>query len=108
MSSLQPGALRIVELLGAIVSCLIAIGLGFHFSRLWAATVHWALLIGIVSGGVCAGGYFLAAVLLGQLVMHSLDPSKIGADFLVLLPAAPICGAIGAFVGYRRTPGVGF
>jgi MFS family permease len=96
--------LRIVELLCAIVTAVIALGLGFYFSRLWAPTAGWSLLIGVVCGVVCAIGYFGGTVLLGEFVPDLLDPNKVGYWFMMLVFGAPVIGALGGFMGYRRTP----
>ena len=96
-----------MESFGAIVACLVAIGLGSYLARLWAPTSVWALLIGVVSGGICAAVYFVATVLAGELVPDLLDAKKVGFWFMILLAAAPSCGALGGIIGYRRTPGLG-
>jgi MFS family permease len=101
------GTLRIVESVAAIVACLVAIGLGFYLARLWAPTSVWALLIGVVSGGICAAVYFVATVLAGELIPDFLAAEKVGFWFMILLAAAPSCGALGGFIGQRRTPGLG-
>jgi len=93
-----------VETIAAIVDCAVATGLGFHLARLWAPTAVWALFIGVVSGGICAVAYFGTTVLAGELMPHALDAGKIGFWFLMLIFAAPVCGALGGFAGYRRAP----
>lgn len=93
-----------MEMIGSIITGVVAIGLGFYVGRLWAPTVSWSLLIGVVCGGVCAILYFGATVLMGQLAPNTLDPKKIGYWFFLLIFAGPILGALGAFLGYRRMP----
>lgn len=93
-----------MEFIGAIITGVFSIGLGFHFSRLWAPTAGWSVLIGVMCGGVCALGYFGVTVLFGQLAPHTLEPGKIGFWFSILVFAAPAIGAVGAFAGYRRSP----
>jgi hypothetical protein len=89
---------------GSIITGVVSIALAFYVGRLWAPTVSWSLLIGLVCGGVCAILYFGGTVLMGQLAPNTLDPKKIGFWFLLLVFVAPVLGALGAFLGYRRTP----
>ena len=98
------GALRIVEMIGAIVTGVFAVALGFYVARLWGPSASWALLIGVMCGGVCAIFYFGVSVLTGQLVPHSMDPGQIGYWFKIMIFAAPLAGALGGFLGYRRAP----
>ena len=93
-----------MEMIGSIITGVVAITLGFYVGRLWAPTGSWALLIGIMCGGVCAVGYFGVTVLFGQLAPGTLDPKKIGYWFSLLVFAAPAIGAAGSFLGYRRSP----
>jgi hypothetical protein len=89
---------------GAIVAGVVSIALGFYVARLWAPAASWALLIGLMCGGVCAVAYFAVTVLSGQLAPRTFDPKKIGYWFTILVFAAPAIGALGSFLGYRRTP----
>jgi hypothetical protein len=91
-------------MIGAIVAGVISIALGYYVARLWAPTASWALLIGLMCGGVCAVAYFAITVLTGQLAPRTLDAKKIGYWFFILVFAAPVLGAVGALLGYRRTP----
>ena len=93
-----------MEMIGAIVAGVISNALGFYVARLWAPSASWALLIGAMCGGVCAVVFFGVAVLMGQLVPHTTDPKKIGFWFLIVVFVAPIAGALGGFLGYRRAP----
>lgn len=93
-----------MELIGAIVTGVVSLGLGFYFGRLWAPTAGWALLIGVMCGGVCAVAYFGVTVLAGELAPGALDARKVGFWFSILVFAAPIVGALGSFAGYRRSP----
>ncbi|MBS0548725.1 MAG: hypothetical protein JSR24_13310 [Proteobacteria bacterium] len=93
-----------MELYGAIVTGVVALGLGMYVARLWAPTASWALLIGVVCGGVCAVAFFGVTVLVGQLAPGTLVATKVGFWFSILIPAAPAAGALGAFIGYRRSP----
>jgi ABC-type transporter Mla maintaining outer membrane lipid asymmetry permease subunit MlaE len=91
-------------MIGAIITGFVAIALGFYIARLWGPSASWALLIGLMCGGVCAIVYFGASVLTGQLVPHSMDPRQIGYWFKIVIFAAPVAGALGGFLGYRRAP----
>ena len=91
-------------MIGSIISGVVSICLGFYFGRLWAPSASWALLIGAMCGGVCALVFFGAGVLTGQLVPHSMDPKQIGYWFKIVVFAAPAIGALGSFLGYRRSP----
>jgi len=91
-------------MIGAIITGVVSMALGVYVARLWAPSASWALLIGGMCGGVCAVVFFGAAVLTGQLVPHTTDPKKIGFWFLIVVFAAPIAGALGGFLGYRRAP----
>jgi hypothetical protein len=91
-------------MIGAIITGVVAVALGFYVARLWAPTAGWAVLIGLMCGGVCAVMFFGASVLTGQLVPHSMDPKQIGYWFKIVVFAAPVAGALGAFLGYRRSP----
>ena len=93
-----------MEMIGSIISGVVSIGLGFYFGRLWAPGASWALLIGAMCGGVCALLFFGATVLFGQLAPGTLDPKRIGYWFSILVFAAPVTGAVGSFLGYRRSP----
>ena len=70
-----------MEAIGAIITCVVSLGLGLYVGRLWAPTASWALLIGVVCGGFCAVGFFGATVLFGQLAPHTLVAKKIGYWF---------------------------
>ena len=91
-------------MIGAIITGVVAIALGVYVARLWAPSASWALLIGAMCGGVCAVVFFGVAVLMGQLVPHTTDPKKIGFWFLIVVFVAPVAGALGGFLGYRRAP----
>jgi hypothetical protein len=93
-----------VEMIGSIITAVVSIALGFYVGRLWAPTTSWSLLIGLVCGGICAVGYFGLTVLIGQLAPGTFDPKKIGYWFFLLVFCAPVIGAVGAFLGYRRSP----
>jgi hypothetical protein len=91
-------------MIGAIITGVVAIALSLYVARLWAPTAGWAVLIGLMCGGVCAVMFFGMSVLTGQLVPHSMDPKQIGYWFKIVVFAAPVAGALGAFLGYRRSP----
>jgi hypothetical protein len=91
-------------MIGAIITGVVSIALGFYVARLWAPTAGWSALIGLMCGGVCALMFFGGSVLVGQLVPHSMDPKQIGYWFKIVVFAAPVTGALGAFFGYRRSP----
>jgi ABC-type multidrug transport system permease subunit len=93
-----------VEMIGSIITGVVSIALGFYLARLWAPGASWALLIGVMCGGVCAVLFFGATVLFGQLAPGAADPKKIGYWFFILIFAAPALGAVGSFLGYRRSP----
>lgn len=95
-----------MEFSGAVVACLGSVGLGLYFARLWAPSAGRALLIGIAVGGICAVEYLASTLLVGRLAPHVVDAERIGFWFVMLLAAAPACGALGSFVGYRRAPGL--
>jgi ABC-type multidrug transport system permease subunit len=89
---------------GAIITGFVALALGLYVGRLWAPTPSWSLLIGLMCGGVCAMGYFGVTVLFGQLAPGALSAKTIGYWFFILIFAAPLVGALGSFLGYRRSP----
>lgn len=93
-----------MEMIGSIITGVASIALGFYLGRLWAPAANWALLIGVMCGGVCAVGFFGATVLFGQLAPGTVDPKRIGYWFSILIFAAPVIGAVGSFFGYRRSP----
>ena len=53
-------------------------------------------------GGVCAGVFLGVANWAGQMWPGLLDPRLVGVHFMVLIVAAGLSGALGAWFGYRK------
>jgi hypothetical protein len=101
------GALRIVETVAAIVACAVALVLG-RIAGLRVPIGHpWIILAGVVVGEVCAAVYLGLANWAGRVWHGLLDPRLVGVHFMALIVAAGLCGAIGAWFGYRKAMGRG-
>jgi len=93
-----------VEIFSAIVTCVAASAAGFYVGNHWAPDAIWSAVFGALVGEVCAGLYWGVALFLATMV-PSADVSgyAVGFEFVILLVATPVCGAIAGVMGYRRT-----
>ena len=101
------GALRIVETVAAAVACAVALVLGVIAGFRVPIGQPWIVLVGLVLGEVCAGIYLGLANWAARAGYGTLDPRAVGVHFMVLIVAAGLCGAIGAWFGYRKAMGRG-
>jgi hypothetical protein len=96
------GALRIVETVAAVVACGVALALGLVAGLRIPVGQPWIVLVGLVVGEVIAGVYLGLANWAGRMWHGLLDPRLVGVHFMVLIVAAGLSGAIGAWFGYRK------
>jgi hypothetical protein len=99
--------LRIVETAAAIVACAVALALGLIAGLRVPIGHPWIILVGVGVGEVCAGVYLSLANWAGRTWHGLLDPRPIGVHFMALIVGAGLCGAIGAWFGYRKAMGSG-
>jgi hypothetical protein len=101
------GALSIVETVAAAVACGVALVLGLIAGLRVPLGQPWIVLVGLALGEVCAGIYLGLANWAGRGWQGMLDARLVGVHFMVLIVAAGLCGAIGAWFGYRKAMGRG-
>ena len=101
-SGVNRGALRIVETVAAVVACGVALVLGLIAGLRIPIGQPWIVLIGLVLGEVVAGVYLGLANWAARMWHGLLDPHVVGVHFMVLIVAAGLSGAIGAWFGYRK------
>jgi hypothetical protein len=88
----------------ALVTCAAAIAAGFYVGNRWASDAIWSVVFGAVAGECCAVVYWGLALFLATLVPEAAVSGRaVGLDFLILVVATPVCGAIAGVLGYRRT-----
>jgi hypothetical protein len=93
-----------VETVSTIATCIAASAAGFAVGKHWAPDAIWAVVFGIVAGAFCAVVFWGLALSLATLVPTAdVNARAVGADFVILVLATPVCGAIAGFLGYRRT-----
>jgi hypothetical protein len=93
-----------MDAITALVTCAAAAGVGFYVGMHWAPDAIWSAVFGAAAGELCAGAYWGFALFLVTAVPEAaVSGHVVGLDFLVLLIATPVCGAIAAVLGYRRT-----
>jgi hypothetical protein len=93
-----------VEIFSAIVTCVAALAAGFYVGNHWSPDAIWSAVFGAVAGELCAGVFWGLALFLATMVpAAAVSPRAVGVDFLILVIATPVCGAIAGVMGYRRT-----
>lgn len=88
---------------GGILDCVLALLLGLHAGRHWARGPGWAVLVGLVLGGVCYVLYFTVTSWIGTLWPQAVDGRVLGLHLILGGIAAPVSGALGALLAYRRS-----
>jgi len=101
------GALRIVETVAAVVTCGLALVLGLVAGLRVPIGQPWIVLLGLGVGEACAGIYLGLANWASRTWHGMLDARQVGVHFMGLIVAAGLCGAIGAWFGYRKAMGRG-
>lgn len=96
-----------METIGGLVDCGAAWAIGLVLGYRWTLGPPWHLIAGLVLGEVCAAVYFALANWVGRGWPGLLDARLVGLHFLVLMIAAPLAGAFGAWFGYRKSLGRG-
>jgi hypothetical protein len=93
-----------MEILSSIATCIAASVAGYYAGSHWAPDAIWSAMFGAVAGEFCAGVFWGLALFLATMV-PSADVSghAVGVEFVILLIATPVCGAIAGVMGYRRT-----
>ena len=92
-----------MEVLSTIATCAAAIAAGYAVGKHWAPDAMWAVVFGIIAGELCAAAFRGLALFLATLVPSAdIDPHAVGLNFVTLIVATPVCGAIAGFLGYRR------
>jgi hypothetical protein len=93
-----------VETVSTIATCIAASAAGFAVGKYWAPDAIWAAVFGIVAGEFCAAVFWALALSLATLVPNAdIYARAVGFDFVILVLATPVCGAIAGYLGYRRT-----
>jgi hypothetical protein len=106
-AGVNQGALRIVETVAAVVACGVALILGLIAGLRVPVGQPWIVLVGLGVGEVCAGVYLGLANWANRMWHGLVDPRLVGVHFMALVVAAGLCGAIGAWFGYRKAMGRG-
>jgi hypothetical protein len=96
-----------VETIGALVDCGVALVIGLILGYRWTLGPPWHLIAGLVLGGVCAAVYFALSIWVGRALPGLLEARQVGVHFMVLLIMAPLFCAFGASFGYRKSAGRG-
>ena len=96
-----------METAGGFLCCAVALVLGIYIGRRWASGAEWAVLVGFVIGAVCVAFYLIVTSSIGMLWPETLDAHVLGLHLIVVGMASPVCGALGALFGYRRSIGQG-
>lgn len=94
-----------METIGAIIACAVAGILGYSAGTRWAPSPFVGALMGMPVGALVAPAYFVLALVVGNVQPHLLDAHLIGLLSLALVIAGAVCGAIGAWFGYRKSLG---
>ena len=93
-----------METLSTIATSGAAMAAGYAVGKHWAPDAIWSVVFGVVAGEVCAVLFWGLALSLATLVPSAdVDPHAVGLNFVTLIIATPVCGAIAGFLGYRRT-----
>ena len=93
-----------MDTVSALLTCAAAAGVGFYVGLHWAPDVIWSAVFGAVAGELCAIAYWCLALFLATMVPDAAVSARVvGLDFLILVIATPVCGAIAGVLGYRRT-----
>ena len=94
-----------METAAGILCCAFALALGFHAGWHWASGAGWAVLVGLLAGAVCVGLYVVVTSWIGLIWPNLLDPHVVGLHLILVGMAAPVCGALGSLLSYRRSLG---
>ena len=93
-----------MEIFSAIVTCVAALAAGFYVGSHWAPDAIWSAVFGAVVGELCAAVFWGLALFLATMVPGAAVSGRaVGFDFVILMIATPVCGAIAGVMGYRRT-----
>jgi hypothetical protein len=93
-----------VEIVSTIVTCIAASGAGYYVGNHWAPDSIWSAVFGAVAGEACAAVFWGLALFLATMVPAAdVSARAVGVDFVILVIATPVCGAIAGYLGYRRT-----
>ena len=85
---------------GIIPACCTAVVVSYWLGRVKAPGVQWAIVLGGSVGLICAGGYFMFALMIETLWAGCLDARCVGIGFAIVCVAAPLGGALAALRGY--------
>lgn len=91
-----------METVAAIAACGVALVLGVIAGLRVPFGQPWITLVGLMLGEVCAGVYLGLANWASRIWHGLVDPRLVGVHFMALVVAAGLCGAIGAWFGYRK------
>jgi hypothetical protein len=94
-----------VETAGAGLAGALAFLIGWQVGRRWAPRPASAMLSGLIVGGLCVGLYFLVSAWIETRWPDLLDAYVVGLHLIIVILAAPVLGALGALLGYRRSMG---
>ena len=90
----------------ALVCCVAALLIGFYVGRRWAPGPAVAVLIGLGLGGFCVAVFLSVTSALGARWPQLLDAHVLGLHLIIVMMAAPVCGALGSLLGFRRSRGL--
>lgn len=96
-----------METIGALVGCGAALAVGAVLGYRWTLGTPWHLIAGLLVGAACTAIYFVVATWVGRAMPGTLEARQVGVNFMVLMPAAPLVGLMGAWFGYRKSIGRG-
>ena len=94
-----------VETAGACVAGALSFLIGWQVGRRWAPRPASAVLLGLIVGGLCVGLYFLVSAWIETRWPNLFDAYIVGLHLVILILAAPVLGALGSLLGYRRSMG---
>ncbi|HYD05296.1 MAG TPA: hypothetical protein VEC60_06205 [Reyranella sp.] len=92
-----------MESVAALVTCVLALVFGVIAGLRVPLGQPWIVLVGLGIGEVCAAVYLGAANWASRMWVGLLDAREVGVHFMALVVAAGLCGALGAWFGYRKT-----
>jgi hypothetical protein len=81
--------------------CCAAASFAFRLGRVWARSTQWAAAFGLLVGLLCASAYLALALAIETFWPTTLDAWLVGVCFAVLCIAAPVSGALAAYLGHR-------
>lgn len=88
---------------GGLLCSVVAFLLGLYAGKHWPRSSGWAVALGLAMGAICFGVFFTIASWIGTLWPARVDAYVLGLHLIIFVVAAPVCGALGALLAYRRS-----